>query len=153
MDPESGTFVSGFRERYARAREAAADRLMDEALAIADDGTADLVTRFNRKGEEYTAVDYENVNRSKLRVDTRKWAAAKLAPQKYGERVIAEHTGANGGPIQSVSAIVDVRANMDRIRDRMRLVVDPAPAGEGETTPPAADAGVTTSEQGKAACA
>jgi hypothetical protein len=29
----------------------------------------------------------KNIQRSRLRVDARKWAAAKLAPKKYGDRV------------------------------------------------------------------
>jgi hypothetical protein len=28
------------------------------------------------------------------------WRAAKLAPKKYGEKIQAEHTGADGGPMQ-----------------------------------------------------
>jgi len=36
----------------------------------------------------------ENINRSRLRVDARKWAASKLAPRKYGDRVEHDHKGA-----------------------------------------------------------
>ena len=35
----------------------------------------------------------ESVQRSKLRVDTRKWLMSKLAPKKYGEKVDLEHSG------------------------------------------------------------
>jgi hypothetical protein len=120
MDPESTTFVTGFRERYARAREAAADHLAAEALAIADDPTGDYITRYNAKGEEYEVPDYENVQRSRLRVDTRKWAAAKFAPHKYGDRIVQEVTGPDGGPVQTASVVVDLTAGLDAIRERMR---------------------------------
>ncbi len=30
---------------------------------------------------------------------TRKWAAGKLAPKKYGDRAALELTGTDGGPI------------------------------------------------------
>lgn len=121
MDPQSTTFVDGFLQRYARARETAADHLASEALAIADDPTGDYITRYHAKSDTMVVVpDYENVQRSRLRVDTRKWAAAKFAPHKYGDKVIQEVTGANGGPVQSQSIVVDIIAGLDEIRDRMR---------------------------------
>ncbi len=40
-----------FREQYARAREAQADTLADEALEIADDGTNDWMERKNGEGD------------------------------------------------------------------------------------------------------
>ena len=36
-----------------------------------------------------------------MQIDTRKWVACKLLPRRYGERVSAEMTGANGGPIKT----------------------------------------------------
>jgi hypothetical protein len=43
-------------------------------------------------------VDHDNINRARLKVDTRKWMAAKLSPKKYGDKLL--HTGADGqGPI------------------------------------------------------
>ena len=35
------------------------------------------------------------------RTDTRKWILSKLVPKKYGNRVTAEITGADGGPVQT----------------------------------------------------
>jgi hypothetical protein len=67
----------GFRQSYQLAREARADRYADEIIAIADGAGEDA-----------------NVQRDRLRVDTRKWAAAKLAPGKYGEKVQTELSGA-----------------------------------------------------------
>ena len=69
-----------FREQYAQARDAQADTLEDEILDIADDGTNDYMG----EDEEY---DGDAVQRSKLRVDARKWIASKLKPKKYGDRV------------------------------------------------------------------
>lgn len=79
-----------FAEMYARAREDQADTLADEILEIADDGRND--TYEDEDGRRIT--DWEIVNRSKLRVDARKWIAAKLKPKKYGDKVSAEHSGA-----------------------------------------------------------
>jgi hypothetical protein len=83
-----------FRDQYAQAREVQADHYLEEIVEIADDTSGDVI-----KGED-GAPDRQNsefVNRSRLRVDTRKWIMARLAPKKYGDKV--EHTGPNGGPL------------------------------------------------------
>lgn len=78
-----------FRQRYARAREAQADALLEEILQISDDGSNDTYTDDNGN----TRTDYDVVARSKLRVDARKWAMAKMAPKKYGDKLDVEHGG------------------------------------------------------------
>jgi len=90
----------GFRDQYARARELQADYWAEEIIEIADDGTNDYVERANKDGSTSKAVDSEHINRSRLRVDTRKWLMARLAPKKYGDRVTAEHSGLDGTPIR-----------------------------------------------------
>lgn len=68
--------------RYARAKELQMDYLAEEILDISDDSTND--TLYTEKGE---MENKEWTNRSKLRVDTRKWLMSKLAPKKYGDKV------------------------------------------------------------------
>ena len=84
-----------FRDQYAHAREMQADALFDEALEIADDASGDWST--DKDGKK--TLDHEHVQRSRLRVDTRKWAAGKLAPKRYGDKL--QHTGEGGGPIRT----------------------------------------------------
>ena len=87
-----------FSEQYARAREAQADKLAEEALQIADDGRSD--TYLDAEGNEKT--DNEAIQRSRLRVDTRKWLASKMAPKKYGDKMAIG--GADDlGPVQTVT--------------------------------------------------
>ena len=82
-----------FSDKYARAREIQADFLADEIIEIADDSSRD--TKTIRKGGEIVEVeDTEWTNRSRLRVDARKWKASKLAPKKYGDKIQTEHSGA-----------------------------------------------------------
>lgn len=76
-----------FAERYTRARETQAERMAEEILEIADEGRND--TYLDEKGNKI--VDYDHIQRSKLRVDARKWVAAKLLPKKYGERPNETH--------------------------------------------------------------
>ena len=79
-----------FRKQYAYAREAQAEALFDESIDIADDGSNDYVTKKRPDGSEFEAFDHEHVQRSRLRIDTRKWMVAKLAPKKYGDKAEPE---------------------------------------------------------------
>jgi hypothetical protein len=95
---------SEFTEQYARASEARADALFEEALEIADDGSQDYKL-VDRDGKETEVFDSEHVQRSKLRVDTRKWMIGKMQPKKYGEKVLQEISGPSGGPVETVTRI------------------------------------------------
>lgn len=75
-----------FRDQYARAREEQAEHLLDEILEIADDATNDFMT-ITKGDVSYEVENKEWTSRSKLRVDTRKWAMSKLAPKKYGDKL------------------------------------------------------------------
>ncbi len=85
-----------FREQYAKAREAQADTLADEILDIADDARNDWMQR-----EEGLAFNAEHVQRSRLRVEARKWLAGKMRPKKYGDSARLEHSGPDGGAIET----------------------------------------------------
>lgn len=63
-------------ERYARARQERAHHIAEEAIEIAD-----------RTGKG------ADVNRDRLRVDTRKWFAARLDPLRWGDKQQLEHSG------------------------------------------------------------
>lgn len=83
-------------EMYARAREDRADVLADEIVAIADeDCTMIKADRHGSKdddgnGNTEVVFDQTAVARNKLRVDARKWAASKLKPRTYGEKLEVE---------------------------------------------------------------
>jgi hypothetical protein len=92
--PSLETIFSWFRkypqflDQYARAKAEGADALVDEIQDIADDGTNDWMERFAPNGRAIGwEVNGEAVQRSKLRVDTRKWIASKLKPKKYGDHL------------------------------------------------------------------
>ena len=85
LDPAKADFV----EQYTRARELQADTLFDECQDIADDGSNDWMA--DKDEEEGTKYNGDAVQRSRLRIDTRKWMAGKLRPKKYGEKVEVEH--------------------------------------------------------------
>jgi hypothetical protein len=74
-------------ERYARARELQAEFMIEKMIEIADDSSNDVITIDLGDGVTVEKENHEFVNRSKLRVETRKWIASKLAPKKYGDKV------------------------------------------------------------------
>ena len=71
-----------FSEMYARAREDQADTLADEIQAIADEMPMETTDK-----DGNTRFDSAYINWMRLRVDARKWVAAKLKPRKYGDKV------------------------------------------------------------------
>jgi hypothetical protein len=84
-----------FREQYAHAREVQAESWADDIIEISDDGVND--TYKDEDGHERTNQDV--IARSRLRVDTRKWLMARMAPKKYGDKITQEVTGADGSPL------------------------------------------------------
>lgn len=84
-------------DKYARAKEAQADYMADEMLDIADDGSNDWMAKLDKDGSNIGyQLNGEHVQRSRLRLDTRKWLASKLKPKKYGEKIQQEHSGQVG---------------------------------------------------------
>lgn len=74
-----------FSKQYARAKEESADAMSEDMLEIADNEAGD-------------------VQRDKLKIDTRKWLASKLKPKKYGDKLGIG--GADGlPPVQTYNKI------------------------------------------------
>jgi hypothetical protein len=63
-----------FRSQYARARGEQGDHYADEIVAISDNTD-------------------EDANSRRVRIDARKWAAGKLRPDVYGEKITQKHEG------------------------------------------------------------
>jgi hypothetical protein len=105
-----------FSDMYARAREDQADFIADETLQIADSATPD------------------DVNVARLRVDARKWKAAKMRPKVYGEKVTQEVkqeiTGKDGGPVKIEHAGKPPEEMTDAELDAEIAALERARAGE-----------------------
>jgi hypothetical protein len=89
--PSSQTFYKWLEDQnkskqYARATEIRAEKLFDEIIDIADETSNDTYT--DETGKEYT--NHEVINRSRLKIDARKWVLSKLNPKKYGDKI--DHT-------------------------------------------------------------
>lgn len=104
-----------FRDMYARAREDQADTLADQIIDIADEDPASV---FTTEGGGEDAVDVQRVDGSavahqRLRVDARKWVAAKLKPRKYGDR---QEIVGPGGESLFAPLVADREALRSKIR-------------------------------------
>lgn len=65
-------------ERYAQARGALLDAMVDQILTLADAPVPTL---------ENGATDPGMVRQRQLQIDARRWVLSKLAPSKYGDRL------------------------------------------------------------------
>lgn len=86
----------GFDKQYVRACEVRAEIMFDEMIEIADDGSNDYMT-VTRGDITYEQENREVTNRSKLRIDSRKWILSKMNPKKYGDKVDLTTNGHNLG--------------------------------------------------------
>lgn len=87
-----------FRDQYARAREAQADKYAEEIIQIADTPIIGVTTKTGDDGKVET-TEGDMIQHRRLQVDARKWYASKLAPKKYGDKIQQEVSGADGGPL------------------------------------------------------
>lgn len=72
-----------FSDMYARARE-------DLGVFVAHKGVKE-------------ATSASDAQLGRLQFDARKWLASKLAAKQFGDKLTTELTGANGGPVETVS--------------------------------------------------
>ncbi len=94
-----------FLDQYTRAKEQQAEAFNEDLIEIADDGANDWMEKFDKDGQSAGWVlNGEHVQRSKLRIEARKWLMGKMKPKKYGDKITSEITGANGGPIEYTDA-------------------------------------------------
>jgi len=85
-----------FRAMYAKAREDQMDTFADQIIEIAEDGSNDWIEKETKSGRIIETLDREHFERSRLRIDTRKFLMSKIARHKYGEKITQEHTGKDG---------------------------------------------------------
>ncbi len=101
------------REQYARARETQGDAFADKVISTAEDPTLDP-------------------NEKRVRIDAYKWAAGKRKPKVYGDRVLNEHSGPDGGPIKH-----EIENPVDVLASRLAALASRDGAGEGDPKPDA----------------
>lgn len=113
-----------FLQQYTRAKQESADAMAEEILDISDDGTNDWMTITTKRGDEIEVLNKEALQRSRLRVETRKWLMSKMKPKVYGEKLDLS-TGGNpltnpyaGKSLEELKQIVEDMESEKEIRAR-----------------------------------
>jgi hypothetical protein len=104
-----------FRANYTIAMELNADSWADLAQQIADDPAGDYIEKDGK-----LIPNWENVQRSRLRVDTIKWRCRTISPRKYSDRI--QMSGADEKPIQLAQ---NGTSDADRVR-ALKLLLEKA---------------------------
>jgi len=94
---------NGFSDQYRAAREAAGYSHADEALDLRHQVLSGQI----------------DAQAAKVALDALKWGAERMAPKAHSPRVQQEHSGPDGGPIQSESKL-DVSALDDETLAKLR---------------------------------
>ena len=85
-------------QRYTRAKESQLQVLADQLVDLADtDRICEKVTIKADGSREVVILD--QVERTKVQIDTRKWLLSKLNPKKYGDKSTLALTDPDGGPL------------------------------------------------------
>jgi len=75
-----------FLDKYTRARQMQADLMAEQVIEIADNPEEGEVVKIDAKGK--TSIERgDMLGHRKLKIYARQWAAAKLWPNKYSERI------------------------------------------------------------------
>lgn len=72
-------------DQYTRATKIRADMLVEEIIEIADSPLEGVVTEINDGKTKVTRSDM--LGHRRTQIDTRKWAASKMNPKKYGDKL------------------------------------------------------------------
>lgn len=100
-----------FSHKYTCAKEDQADFLAEEIIEIADDTSQDTIDVELGDGIVVQKENREYINRSRLRIDARKWVASKLKPKTYGDKI--DHT-TNGKDLNNTIPIINVQINSSK---------------------------------------
>ena len=85
-----------FDEAFLEARDDGFDAIAANCLEIADDSRNDYIEALANEDDPKAGIalsNGENIQRSKLRIETRLKLLAKWDPRRYGERLGVEHSG------------------------------------------------------------
>ena len=107
-----------FLKRYGQAKQESADAFAEDIVDIADEAPLIVVVdiggniQFDDKGQPLMAATTVSVAHARLRVDARKWTAAKLKPEKYGEKPEAQ----TGDDAEALSITIESKPAIGEVK-------------------------------------
>lgn len=96
-----------FSADYKKAKLRQAELIAEECLDIADESAHDYI----ETDDGNVKCNTEFVNRSRLRIDTRKWLAGKLLPRQYGDAKQVEELSADRDRLKQ--ELLELREQLD----------------------------------------
>jgi hypothetical protein len=102
-----------FVQHYTRATAERAEAFQEDILDIADNGSNDWMEAHYGNSEVWI-TNGEALQRSRLRVETRKWLMEKMKPKKYGNKVDLT----SDGKALPIALLGGASANPDIINDK-----------------------------------
>jgi len=93
-----------FAAQYAQAKADRADTIVDEMFEIASDATDDAYIDYREDGTPVAKINGRAMKRAQIEIGVRQWAAEKMKPASYGQRVDITSGGrAIGAPIKDAA--------------------------------------------------
>lgn len=96
-----------FQSAYMSAQEFRMNIFADEILEIADDATGDIRLGFDKNGNVIPEVNVEAIQRSKLRIETRKYLM-----ERYAKQTFAPAKEKSGAPQNVTQGAVQIQINL-----------------------------------------
>ena len=106
-----------FSASYARARDLGHDIIAEECMVIADEQPPQTANG---------STDAGYVAWQKNRIWTRTQLLGKWNPKKYGDSRHVELTGKDGGPIETKTAVLDLKTMDEDAREALRYALKAA---------------------------
>jgi signal recognition particle subunit SEC65 len=101
-----------FCKLYTRAKQMQIEAFVNDIIEISDDSSQDVMK--DEKGFE--KPNHEYMQRSRMRVDSRKWLAAKLMPRLYGERIAVENQ--DGTEQELKQQLIELQAKLNKQNEK-----------------------------------
>jgi hypothetical protein len=116
--------INGFADQYAEARKVGWFGIAEEMLELSDNGSNDWMLR-NDPDNAGWQFNGEHYQRSRLRLDTRKWLLSKMLPKIYGDRqhVEVDAKVRTTTQLSDEQALEEIAALSAQLGGKVRLVV------------------------------
>lgn len=119
------------KQLYDDARQMQAESWSDEMIEISEDSTGDVTV--DKTGK--LKIDFECVNRSKLRVDTMKWLMSRLHHERFGDRLKQDVSGTL--TVNHAELLDQARRRREKGKQRANDLTQPIPTqGDSSEVPP-----------------
>lgn len=119
--PSVVTFFAWFRtypeflKQYEAAKAEQAEVMSEDILDIADNANNDWMEKLDKDGVSIGwMLNGEHVQRSRLRIDSRKWLASKLKPKKYGDSTTIKGDAENPLELNLATRLEKAMAALDK---------------------------------------